>query len=132
MIPENPHAIDGLEFIDMSDTDTVRPILRVQSENGYAGRQITQFHSSRERMNVNGCIMNRGVERKIELWRDLHGIDMTSWRDAPLVHQIFARFSRRQICFRYLRSSGSDMLRPCVCHARVTGVRSLAATLHHI
>src|SRR4029077_5863999 len=56
MIALNRNPFDRLELFDVSNANPVRPVLRIQAKDGGPRRQITQFHSSREWMNVHRCI----------------------------------------------------------------------------
>src|SRR6266852_1142423 len=94
MIAENWNSFDGLELIHVSDTDSIWPISRIQAKNRRTSRQITQVYPSCERVNVDGRVMNRCIERKIQLWRNFRGVDVVSWRDDPMLRQALARLPR--------------------------------------
>src|SRR5437867_10155041 len=94
MIAQNRDPLDGLELIHVSDTDSIGPISRIQVKNRRTSRQITEFNSSCERVNVDGRVMNRCIEREIQLWRNFRGVDVVSWRDDPMLRQALARLPR--------------------------------------
>src|SRR5204863_2406293 len=94
MMASNRNPYVRLELFDVSNANPVPPVLRIQPKDGCPRRQITQFHSSREWMNVHRCIMNRRVEGEIQLRGNLRHVDMVTWRDDPMVHQAIAGFVR--------------------------------------